>query len=175
MYKRQTAGHESPELFHAISDEVVRRRLGDFNAQGLSNTAWAFATAGHEAPELFAAIAVEVVRRRLGGFNEQELSNTAWAFATAGHASHELFNAISAEAVRRRLGGFNEQDLSNTAWAFAKAGHASSESSSIATTASACCASDAGSSRPRKTSSVKGIRLAQAAPFPTRADQQIGT
>jgi hypothetical protein len=59
---------------------VVRRRLGDFNPQDLSNTAWAFASAGHASSELFKAISAEVVRRRLGDFNPQHLSNTAWAF-----------------------------------------------------------------------------------------------
>merc|ERR1711967_31125 len=76
--------------------EAVRRRLGGFNPQELSNTAWAFATAGHASPELFKAISAEAVRRRLGGFNEQALSNTAWAFATVGISAHDLFEAISA-------------------------------------------------------------------------------
>ena len=91
-----TAGHEAPELFDAISAEVVRSRLGGFNAQNLSNTAWAFATAGHEAPELFDVISAEAMRRRLGGFDEQALSNTAWAFAVSNPPSaDELFIAAS--------------------------------------------------------------------------------
>ena len=105
--------------------EAVRRSLGDFDPQALSNMAWAFAKSRLAAPALFDVISAEAVRRRLGSFNERALSNTAWAFATAGHASSELFRTISAEAVRRQLGGFNEQNLSNTAWAFATAGHAS--------------------------------------------------
>ena len=121
------AGHESAELFNAISAEVVRRRLGNFYPQALSNTAWAFAKAGHESVELFNAISAEGVHRRLSDFKEQELSNTAWAFATAGHASAELFNAISATVVRRRLGDLDPQHLSNMVWAFATAGHASAE------------------------------------------------
>ena len=64
---------------------MVRRRLGDFKPQELSNTAWAFAKAGHTSAELFNAISAELVRRRLGDFNPQALSNTAWAFANAGH------------------------------------------------------------------------------------------
>ena len=111
----------------ATLPDAVRRRLGDFNPQGLSNTAWAFASAGHASTELFNAISAEVVRRGLGDFKEQHLSNTAWAFATAGHASPQLFNAISTEVVRRELSNFKEQHLSNTAWAFATAGHLSAE------------------------------------------------
>ena len=58
----------------AALPEAVRRRLGGFNPQELSNTAWAFATAGHEATELFSTISAEAVRRRLSGFTEQHLS-----------------------------------------------------------------------------------------------------
>ena len=54
----------------AALPDAVRRRLGDFNPQGLSNTAWAFATAGHASTELFNAISAEVVRRGLGDFKE---------------------------------------------------------------------------------------------------------
>ena len=97
----------------------MRRRLGDFNPQDLSNMAWAFAKADHASPQLSNAISAEVVHRRLSNFNPQDLSNTAWAFATAGHASPQLFNAISTELMRRRLGDFNPQALANTAWAFA--------------------------------------------------------
>ena len=108
-------------------EEVARRRLGDFNAQGLSMTAWAFATAGHASPGVFDALAAEVVRRGLGDFNQQNLSNTAWAFAKANRAAPALFNVISAEVVQRGLGDFNAQGLVNTAWAFAKAGRAAPE------------------------------------------------
>ena len=37
------AGHAPLALFKAISAEVMRRGLGDFNPQSLSNTAWALA------------------------------------------------------------------------------------------------------------------------------------
>ena len=107
--------------------EAALRSLGGFDAQGLTDTAWAFAKAGHTSTELFNAISAEVVRRRLEDFNRQHLSNTAWAFAKAGHLSTELSNVISAEVMRRELGDFNPQELSNTAWAFATAGHLSTE------------------------------------------------
>jgi hypothetical protein len=125
--KAELVGAGPWESVWAALPEAVRRRLGVYNPQELSNTAWAFAKADHASQELFNAISAEVVRRRLCDFNPQELSNTAWAFASAGHASQELFKAISAEVVRRRLGDFNPQNLSNTAWAFAKAGHTSFE------------------------------------------------
>ena len=80
-------GPRVAKLFNAISAEAVRRRLGGFNEQALSNMAWAFATARHTSYELFNAISAEAVHRRLGNFEAQHLSTTAWAFATAGHAS----------------------------------------------------------------------------------------
>jgi len=117
--KAELVGAGPWESVWAALPEAVRRRLGVYNPQHLSNTAWAFAKAGQASQELFNAISAEVVRRRLGDFDPQHLSNTAWAFASAGHASRELFKAISAEVVRRRLGDFNPQELSNMAWAFA--------------------------------------------------------
>ena len=75
---------------------MVRRGLGRFNGQNISNTAWAFATAGRAAPELFDAISAEVVRRGLGRFDEQSLSNTAWAFAvTSPPSADKLFGTPS--------------------------------------------------------------------------------
>ena len=50
--------------------------MGDFNAQELANTAWAFATAGQNDTLVFAALATVAVRR-IGGFNPQNLANTA--------------------------------------------------------------------------------------------------
>ena len=92
-------------------------QAGELNAQGLSNTAWAFAKAGHSSPALFAAIETQVAARA-SELNAQELSNTGWAFAKAGHSSPALFAAI-AKQVAARAGELTAQGLSNTAWAFA--------------------------------------------------------
>ena len=120
--KSKLVGRGPYQVVWVALEEMARRRVGAFDKQQLSNTAWAFAKAGREAPELFDVISADVVRRGPGDFNEQALSNMAWAFATAGHAAPTLFHLISAEVVRRGLDDFNEQTLSNTAWAFAKAG-----------------------------------------------------
>ena len=105
-------------LWTMVSNEAVGR-LGEFNSQNLSNTAWAFARVGHASPALFDGVARAAVGR-LGEFNAQGLSNTAWAFATVGHASPVLFDGVARAAVGR-LGEFNAQHLSNTAWALAAA------------------------------------------------------
>ena len=57
--------------------------MGDDKAQGLANTAWAFATAGQLDAQLFMALA-RMAERRVGEFNAQNLANTAWAFAMVG-------------------------------------------------------------------------------------------
>ena len=111
---------ETSALFAAVAEAAARGGLSDFNLQGLSNTAWAFATAGQSAPALLDAIAVAAVPR-LRDFNAQGLANTAWAFATADHAAPVLLDAIAAAAVLR-LREFKPRELANTAWAFATAG-----------------------------------------------------
>ena len=66
-------------------------RLDQFNAQNLSNTAWAFATVGQQDEQLFKALA-KMAEWRLDQFNAQELANTAWALtdSAALHARELL-------------------------------------------------------------------------------------
>ena len=78
-----------PELWNALG-VAAQGRVGEFKAQELSNTAWAFAKAGHKAPALFEAIAQQA-QGRVGEFKEQELANTAWAFAVADARCDALF------------------------------------------------------------------------------------
>ena len=80
------------ELFAAIAKEA-ERRLDQFNAQQLANTAWAFATVGQKDEQLFKALA-KMAERRLDEFNAQGLANTAWAFATVGQKDEQLFNTF---------------------------------------------------------------------------------
>ena len=72
---------------------MAERRLDQFNAQGLKNTAWAFATVGQKDELLFNALA-RMAERCLDQFRAQELANTAWAFATVGQTDEQLFNAF---------------------------------------------------------------------------------
>ena len=61
--------------------KAAERRIGDFNAEDVANTAWAFATAGFPNEELFAVLA-KAASRRIGDFATQDVAITAWAFAT---------------------------------------------------------------------------------------------
>ena len=56
--------------------KMAERRLDEFNAQGLTNTAWAFATVGQKDEQLFKVLA-RMAERRLDEFNAQDLANTA--------------------------------------------------------------------------------------------------
>ena len=58
--------------------------VGEFNAQNLANSAWAFAAAGRSDILLFARFA-KAAERRILEFNAQGLANTLWAFMTVGH------------------------------------------------------------------------------------------
>ena len=78
-------------------------RLEEFNAQDISNLAWAFATAGCSDPAI-----LEVVSElpgyavpKLQTFTSQGLANTVWALATLGAADRHALAPFAAEASRR--------------------------------------------------------------------------
>ena len=54
--------------------------MGDFNAQGLANTAWAFATAGQLDAQLFMALA-RAAECCVSNFESQSLLMTWWALS----------------------------------------------------------------------------------------------
>ena len=70
------------QLFNVIA-KMAERRLDEFNAQDLANTAWAFVTVGQSNGSLFVTLA-SAAERCMGDFKPQALGNTIWAFATAG-------------------------------------------------------------------------------------------
>ena len=76
---------------------AVERRMGDFTAQALANTAWAFVTASQSDAQLLAALA-RAAEWRVSGFNVQSLANTAWAFATTSQSDTQLFAALAKAA-----------------------------------------------------------------------------
>ena len=101
------------EIWGGYSKAAAERRVGDFNAQELANTAWAFATAGQSDALLFMTLA-RAAERRVGDFNAQGLANTAWAFATVGQSDALLFKPL-ARAAEQRVGDVDVQELAKTA------------------------------------------------------------
>jgi len=83
----------SAKVFAVLAREA-ERRVSEFNAQGLANTAWAFATVRLRDEKLFMALAREA-ERRVSELNAQSLANTAWAFATVNVLVDEMFTALA--------------------------------------------------------------------------------
>ena len=71
----------------------------ELKAQGLANTAWAFATTLESDEKLF-AVWVGAVERRVSEFDVQSLSSTSWAFATVGQSDGDLFATMARSAER---------------------------------------------------------------------------
>jgi len=97
---------ELQSVLFAVLAGAAERRLIEFNAQGLANTAWAFASLTHRNEKLFSALAI-AAEQRLSKFNTQCFINTSWAFATVKHRDEKLLSALAIAAQRRRLSDFN--------------------------------------------------------------------
>ena len=67
------------ELF-AVVARAAGPRLGEFTAQNLANTAWAYSTVGQPDAQLFKALSKEA-KQSVGSFSEQDLLT---AFSTSG-------------------------------------------------------------------------------------------
>ena len=68
---------------------AAQQNVGRFNAQDLTNTAWAFVKSSKSDTPLFAILA-RAAERRAGAFNTQDLANTARAFAKSCQADAKL-------------------------------------------------------------------------------------
>ena len=67
----------------AVLAQAAEGLIGDFNAQDLANTGWAFATVSRADALLFMALAREA-ERHASDFTSQNLAHAAWAFVTVG-------------------------------------------------------------------------------------------
>ena len=78
--------------------------VGEFRAQELVNTAWAFATADQLDAPLFALVA-RAAQLRVAELKAQGLANAAWAFAKMGLSETPVLPVIMARAAQA-LSGF---------------------------------------------------------------------
>ena len=60
---------------------LVESKIGEFNAQGLANTIWAYAALGLTPSDRVQKALSDAVLRLAGEFNAQEVANTIWAYA----------------------------------------------------------------------------------------------
>ena len=68
--------------------------MGEFDAQAIANTTWAFSKLDLLNKLLFAAL-VRAAERHMGEFNAQNIANTACAFATLFELDEPLFAALA--------------------------------------------------------------------------------
>jgi len=68
--------------------------VGDFKAQDLANTAWAFSAVGCSDTQLFMTL-VRVTEQNVGDFTAQNLTNAAWSFAMVGRSDALLFLVLA--------------------------------------------------------------------------------
>lgn len=108
---------------------------GDFNAQDLSNMAWAFGRLDMPAPKLLEAL-THAVSQNLKApakskgktanshssmFSSQQLAVLAWALARMGVKHHQVLLAIAEEA-RNRIHDLSLRDITDVVWALAHTG-----------------------------------------------------
>ena len=104
-----------PEVFDALS-QACAAKAPAFNAQDVSNTAWAWATAGVSTNQAGWDALAAHAPSKIESFDQRALSLTAWAFATSGVAAPPLFEAIAQAApARMARDEFDAQGYANTA------------------------------------------------------------
>jgi hypothetical protein len=92
--------HDQGQLLNAIASAAVRK-LGDFGAQDLSNTAWAFSTRLYLDVPLMHALAGAAVPT-ISQYEVQDLANTVWSFALRSVPDSEpLLEAIAGESITK--------------------------------------------------------------------------
>jgi len=100
---------------------------GEFIAQSIANTLWAYATLGMQP----GADVVSVLEGRMGAvvgtFNAQNITITLWAYATLGMQPGADVVSVLEEQAASSMDKFNAQDISNTLWAYAVFGSLPSE------------------------------------------------
>lgn len=106
------------EQFKLLLD-AISKLMPRFEAQAVSNTAWALATLGFvpegDLMQGLALRATAIIR----SFRPQATSNTLWAYAKLGVTPPEAFMAAAAQQLHADLYRSVPQDLSNSLWAFA--------------------------------------------------------
>jgi hypothetical protein len=114
------------DVFLSLANVFVRK-MNQFNAQSLSNLAYAYALIRFvpvlaDGSDLFDHIAIQV-NGRTKEFKPQEVSNMVWAFTTVKKRHDALFKAMGDQVVtHEHLNGFEPQHFSNIVWAYATAG-----------------------------------------------------
>lgn len=119
------------DLFHLFASAAVLV-LPSFDAQGLANTAFAYALVDYlpafeEGNTLFDHI-VKYAMQKLESFNPQNLANVIWACAKLGVPHHSpFFKEVADVVIEQDLASFKPQELKDIVWAYAKAGESNAD------------------------------------------------
>jgi hypothetical protein len=129
------------EFIEFIAEVMVKDKdvLDQYNAQDLSNTAWAVTKIVNlselkvksvldtriqqSALSIIHLVGKDVIHRKASGFNAQQLSNTALAFAKIGSNDTKLIQDAMQIIIEKALQGipqFSSQSASNLVWAVAQ-------------------------------------------------------
>jgi hypothetical protein len=95
---------------------------GDFNAQDIANTLWAYATMGTKPGERLMGELERRAEAISGDFKSQNVANTLWAYATMGTKPGERMIGELERRAEAIAGEFNSQHVANTLWAYATMG-----------------------------------------------------
>ena len=101
-----------PNLFQKIGHNIdSMKNLESFNAQNLSNIAWAYARANVKQPVVFQKVAGYIANLvDSKSYNPQDLSNTAWAYSVVNIDAPSLFGVSFIEALANRKNELTELD-----------------------------------------------------------------
>lgn len=105
-----------PQVLDTII-QATKAKIGAFNTQDLSMTAWGLSKLGKHDVELMAMISAKA-QEKIQEFAPEGLSMIAYAFALLGIKDTALFTAISAQTQTSEK-DFPPLSLGNIAWAFA--------------------------------------------------------
>jgi hypothetical protein len=118
-------GRFREDLFLSLASASLRK-LDEFDAQGLSNLAYAYALIRFvpvlaDGRDLFDHIAIHTIGRTTE-MSPQAVANIVWSYATVKKQHDALFKAIGDQVVaHEHLRDFKPQTLSNIVWAYATA------------------------------------------------------
>jgi hypothetical protein len=113
-------------IISVVAREVIEREAYNFNAQALSNIAWAFATIESKNNVLLQQAMYHIIKKSLQlvhQFNSQDGGNLVWAvaqlFDEKTNLSDQLFHSVGKRFLERSLSA-EPQHISMTMWGFAK-------------------------------------------------------
>ena len=106
-----------------LAHECVRRGMGGFKPQAISNSTWAAAKLGLSDPAFYSTACRAVRAGGMAGATAQGWSNLCWALAQARHLDTGVLDVAADALLAGLLQRANAQECANVLWACATLGH----------------------------------------------------